>query len=59
MNNHLIEKVKTELKKYGVINPTEIFYNLSYDELFEHETNLSLTGFDRGFVTNTDSIVVL
>ena len=26
----------------------KIYYNLSYDELFAHETNENLTGFEKG-----------
>ena len=44
--------------KIGIKNPAEIYYNLSYPELFEHETNPSLQGFERGFLTDNGAIAV-
>ena len=35
-----------------------IFYNLSYDELFQHETDPALEGYERGFVTKTGAVAV-
>ena len=41
-----------------LIRRKEIYYNLSYNELFEHETNPELEGYERGFVTNTGAVTV-
>jgi len=35
-----------------------IYHNLSYDELFRHETNPDLEGFEKAFVTSTGAINV-
>ncbi len=51
-------KLRAALKKYGFDDVTEIYHNLSYDELFAHETNPSLEGFEKGFVTNTGAVAV-
>jgi len=53
-----IEKIRTELESYGLEGIGEIFYNLGYDELFIHETDPSLEGYERGFVTNTGAVAV-
>ncbi len=39
---------KVDLAPYGITDATEIVYNPSYEQLFEEETNPSLTGFDVG-----------
>jgi len=49
---------KPDLSRYGIASPSEIFYNLSYDELYEHETNPLLEGFEKGFVTNSGAVAV-
>ena len=55
---HNIDSLKSALKEYGLTEPKEIFYNLSYDELYEHETHPSLEGFEKGFLTNTGAVSV-
>ncbi|HBX52656.1 MAG TPA: phosphoenolpyruvate carboxykinase (ATP) [Bacteroidales bacterium] len=47
-----------DLSKYGISEVQEIFYNLSYDELYKHETNPALEGFEKGFVTDTGCVAV-
>ena len=49
---------KLDLSRYGISDVKEIFYNLSYEELFRHETDPSLEGFERGFLTATDAVAV-
>jgi phosphoenolpyruvate carboxykinase (ATP) len=53
-----LNKVKSALKKYGITDSKEIFHNLSYDELYVHETNPRLKGLEKGFVTNTGAVTV-
>ncbi|MCK4663904.1 MAG: phosphoenolpyruvate carboxykinase (ATP) [Bacteroidales bacterium] len=53
MGNKIID-----LLKYGITDVKEIYHNLSYDELFKHETNPELTGFNKGFVTDTGAVAV-
>jgi len=31
--------IRADLEKYGIIDVREVYYNLSFDELFRHETN--------------------
>lgn len=50
--------LKAELAQYGIDTSLEIFHNLSYDELFKHETDPSLEGYSRGVVTNTGAVSV-
>ena len=47
-----------DLEKYGITNAKEIYHNLSYDELFKHETDPGLEGFEKGFETNTGAVAV-
>jgi phosphoenolpyruvate carboxykinase (ATP) len=49
---------KLDLAQYGINQVQEIYYNLSYDELYEHETNPALEGFDKGFVTKSGAVNV-
>jgi phosphoenolpyruvate carboxykinase (ATP) len=51
-------KKDIDLSKYGINNVVEIYHNLSYDELFKHETDPKLEGFEKGFVTNTGAVNV-
>lgn len=53
-----LEKIKQDLMSYGISDAHEIFYNISYDELFEHETNPKLEGYEKGFVTNLGAVAV-
>lgn len=51
-------KVRADLASYGITDVREIFYNISYEELFEHETDPSLEGFAKGVVTDTGAVNV-
>jgi phosphoenolpyruvate carboxykinase (ATP) len=53
-----MKNIREQLAEIGVVNPTEIYYNLSYDELYEHETKPGLTGFDRAFHTKNGALSV-
>ncbi len=46
------------LEEYGLTDVKEIYYNLSYDELFKHETDPSLEGYEKGFVTEFGAVAV-
>lgn len=46
------------LEKYGISGTKALYYNLSYDELFAHETSPSLDGFEHGFETNLGAVAV-
>ncbi|MGA2823182.1 MAG: phosphoenolpyruvate carboxykinase (ATP) [Bacteroidales bacterium] len=47
-----------DLTVYGINDVKTIYHNLSYDELFKHETNPDLEGFEKAFVTSTGAINV-
>ncbi len=51
-------KNKLDLSIYGITGTKEIFHNLSYDELFKHETDPSLEGLERGYVTEFGAVTV-
>ncbi len=47
-----------DLSAYGISDVKKIYYNLSYEELFRHETDPSLEGYERVFETNTGAVAV-
>jgi phosphoenolpyruvate carboxykinase (ATP) len=49
---------KIDFSKYGIDDVQTVFYNLSYEELYQHETDPSLEGFERGMITNTGAVSV-
>lgn len=46
------------LENLGISGYENIFRNLSYEELFKHETNPALEGFERSFVTEFGAVTV-
>ena len=50
---------KLDLTKYGISGVTEIVHNPSYEDLFVAETDPSLTGFEKGQVTELDAVNVM
>ncbi|NOX85190.1 MAG: phosphoenolpyruvate carboxykinase (ATP) [Chlorobi bacterium] len=53
-----LDKIRKDLKSYGIDDVRELNYNLSYDELFEHELNPHNEGFAKGIVTDTGAVAV-
>jgi phosphoenolpyruvate carboxykinase (ATP) len=53
-----ITPILNDLESLGIKDAKEIYYNPSYEELFEHETNPALEGLERGTPTNTGAINV-
>ncbi len=47
-----------DLSKYGIQDVKQVFYNLSYEDLYRHETDPELEGYERGFETNTGAVAV-
>lgn len=47
-----------DLSQYGITNVEEIYYNPSYEELFDHEMNPALEGFERGILTTSGAVSV-
>jgi len=46
------------LRKYGIINVKELYYNLSYDELYQHELSDNLKGFEKAYKTELGALSV-
>jgi phosphoenolpyruvate carboxykinase (ATP) len=53
-----MENLMKQLAQQKIEHPIEIFYNLSYDELYRHETNPALEGFDKAFHTKSGALSV-
>jgi len=51
-------KIKADLASYGITNVNELFHNISYEDLYEHETDPALEGFAKGIITDTGAISV-
>jgi phosphoenolpyruvate carboxykinase (ATP) len=49
---------KPDLSVYGINDVKEIFYNPTYDELYKHETDPALQGFEKGIVTSLGTVAV-
>ena len=50
---------KIDLSKYGITGVNEIIHNPSYEKLFEDETNPELEGYEKGQVTELDTVNVM
>lgn len=47
-----------DLTRYGIEGVEEIYHNLSYEELYKHETNPQLEGYEVGELTNLGAVNV-
>ena len=47
-----------DLTQYGLTNVEEVYYNSSFEDLFKHEMDPSLEGFERGVLTDTGAVSV-
>ena len=52
------ETINVKLEKFGITDIRELHYNLSYDDLFKHETDPALKGYERGIVTEFGAVAV-
>ena len=63
ISKHIIEKriimANIDLTQYGITGTTEIVHNPSYDELFVAETDSSLSGYEKGQVSELGAVNVL
>ena len=50
---------KLDLTKYGITGTTEIVHNPSYEALFEAEMDPSLTGYEKGVLTELNAVNVM
>ena len=46
------------LEQVGITSWTELFYNLSYDELYKHELDPSNESYAKGYLTTTGAVTV-
>ena len=53
-----MQNIEKQLSSMGITNPLKIYHNLSYQELYEHETNPELIGFERAFHTKSGALSV-
>jgi len=53
-----LEKIRKDLHSYGITDIKELLYNLSYDELHEHEIHPENEGFAQGKVTSSGTAAV-
>lgn len=51
-------KKAIDLSAYGIKNVKHIYYNPTFEELFEHEMDPSLEGYEKGVLTNTGAVSV-
>ncbi|MCQ2318997.1 MAG: phosphoenolpyruvate carboxykinase (ATP) [Bacteroidales bacterium] len=54
-----INEIREALASYGIKDVKEIMYNPSYDELFQAEMNPSLTGYEKGVMTELGAVNVM
>lgn len=50
--------IEAFLKTIGITNWSALYYNLSYNDLFLHETDPNNVGFERGIVTSSGAVAV-
>ena len=50
---------KIDLSKYGIIGTTEIVHNPSYEDLYRDELDPSLTGYDKGQLSELGAVNVM
>ena len=50
--------ISQDLHAYGITNATEILHNPSYDVLFNETTLDSLTGYEKGVITECGAVAV-
>ena len=53
------EKIRKDLEALGITGVKEIHYNPSYEELFKFESDPSLTGYEKGQLTELDAMNVM
>lgn len=54
-----IDKIRKDLESYGIQDVKHIYYNPSYEELYKHELDPSLDGFEKGIDTELGAVNVM
>ena len=52
-------KIRQDLTALGITDVKNLYYNLPYEELFKMEMDPSLTGYDKGQLTELDAVNVM
>lgn len=52
------ETININLAELGITSAKQLFRNLDYNTLFEHETSDSLTGYEKAKLTNLDALTI-
>ncbi|MBQ6743110.1 MAG: phosphoenolpyruvate carboxykinase (ATP) [Bacteroidales bacterium] len=55
----MTDKIKKDLEALGITGVKDIHYNPSYEDLFKFESDPSLTGYDKGQLTELDAMNVM
>ena len=55
----MTENIKKQLEAAGITGVKALHYNPSYEELFAFEMDPTLTGYDKGQLTELDAINVM
>ena len=55
----MTDKIRKDLEALGITGVKNIHYNPSYEELFKFEMDPSLTGYDKGQLTELDAVNVM
>ncbi|MEI6060382.1 MAG: phosphoenolpyruvate carboxykinase (ATP), partial [Bacteroidota bacterium] len=50
--------ISIDLEQYGINGVEQVYYNLAYEDLYEHEMNPELNGFERGKLSNLGAVNV-
>jgi phosphoenolpyruvate carboxykinase (ATP) len=53
------EKIRKDLEALGITGVQNLYYNPSYEDLFKFEMDPSLTGYDKGQLTELDAMNVM
>lgn len=53
------EEIRRDLASYGITDVKDIYYNPSYEQLFNFETEPNLTGYEKGVVTESGAVNVM
>lgn len=48
-----------DLSKYGITGTKTVYHNLSYDDLYKHETNPELEGYEKAQITELGAVNVM
>lgn len=59
MENYIQKSKMISLEKYGIKNVNEIVYNPSYDELYDAELSSSLSGYEKGQLSELGAVNVM